>query len=79
MLFKRHQVKGQEKEKQRNIDMETEDLEGKSKRVLPSKDNELTGGLMMVIRATPSAPTSISVLPMLLLSPLLPCNCDHNY
>jgi hypothetical protein len=35
--------------------------------VIPSKESELTGGLMMVIKATPSAPTSIVVLPLVLL------------
>lgn len=37
------------------------------KAIIPSNERELTGGLMMVMMATPSAPTSRVVLPVELL------------
>jgi hypothetical protein len=39
--------------------------------LVPSIERELTGGLQMVMTATPSAPTSISVLPFAAIAPLV--------
>lgn len=43
----------------------TDELKSSMNRMVPSRERELTGGLMMVISATPSAPTSKTVLPIL--------------
>lgn len=39
---------------------------------VPSTESELTGGLQMVMTATPSAPTSISVLPFGAIAAVVP-------
>lgn len=55
---------------------DTQEVKKKKRRMaIPSKESELTGGLMIVMTATPSAPTSITVLPFL---PLLAMSliCD---
>jgi len=40
--------------------------EEEKRKCIPSKERELTGGLTMVMTATPSDPTSMCVCPLLL-------------
>lgn len=45
---------------------------------IPSRERELTGGLMMVMTATPSEPTSMVVLPFILLDQRLEMQLQLN-